>query len=102
MKGTEIYDAAVACYVVSVIPVEALMEVMHRVLKPQGKLYIVNHFTPRNFLGKIEKLLSVPALWFHFRLYFNPSMIPMDGFKIVHQEKIGWLNSYETIVLQKT
>ncbi|MBX9450137.1 MAG: class I SAM-dependent methyltransferase [Taibaiella sp.] len=87
MEGAEIYDAAVACYVVSVMPIEAFMETMYRILKPQGKLYIVNHFTPRNFLGKIEKLLSGPASWFHFRLYFNPSMIPMDGFRIVHQEK---------------
>lgn len=102
MKDIEVYDAVVACYVVSVIPTEALMEAILRMLRPQGKLYIVNHFTPQNFLGKIEKLLSGLASWFHFRLYFKPSMIPMDGFTIVHQEKIGWLNSYETLVLQKS
>lgn len=54
------FDKVVAMYVVSVAPDPVrLMNEMRRVCKPDGELYIVNHFHhPRTVIGGIERLTA--------------------------------------------
>ena len=54
------FDKVVAMYVVSVVERPAkLLEELHRVCKPDGEIFIVNHFQSDNALiGGIEKALS--------------------------------------------
>ena len=54
------FDKVVAMYVVSVVERPArLLEELHRVCKPDGEIFIVNHFQSDNrILGGIEKALS--------------------------------------------
>lgn len=54
------FDKVVAMYVVSVVPHPSrLVDEMRRVCKPDGDIYIVNHFhSPNPLVGKVESLLA--------------------------------------------
>jgi len=54
------FDKVVAMYVVSVVPHPVrLVDEMRRVCKPDGDIFIVNHFhSPNPFVGKVETLLA--------------------------------------------
>lgn len=54
------FDKVVAMYVVSVVPRPArLLEELHRVCKPDGEIYIVNHVRSGNpIVGAVEKGLA--------------------------------------------
>ena len=69
------FDKVVAMYVVSVVQEPArLLRELHRVCKPDGEIFIVNHFQSENrIIGGIEKALSgfSSTLGFHpdFKLH---------------------------------
>jgi phosphatidylethanolamine/phosphatidyl-N-methylethanolamine N-methyltransferase len=54
------FDKVVAMYVVSVVPRPArLLEELHRVCRPHGEIFIVNHFQSENRVrGAIERMLG--------------------------------------------
>lgn len=54
------FDKVVAMYVVSVVPhPERLIDEMRRVCKPDGDIFIVNHFhSPNPLVGGVETLLA--------------------------------------------
>ncbi|MFL6621939.1 MAG: class I SAM-dependent methyltransferase [Sulfurifustaceae bacterium] len=54
------FDIVVAMYVVSVVPhPRRLVDEMRRVCKPNGEIFIVNHFhSPNPIVGKAESLLA--------------------------------------------
>lgn len=54
------FDKVVAMYVVSVVPRPAkLLEELHRVCKPDGEIFIVNHFHSENrVVGALERVLG--------------------------------------------
>jgi phosphatidylethanolamine/phosphatidyl-N-methylethanolamine N-methyltransferase len=54
------FDKVVAMYVVSVVPRPAkLLEELHRVCRPDGEIFIVNHFQSENrVVGTLERILG--------------------------------------------
>jgi phosphatidylethanolamine/phosphatidyl-N-methylethanolamine N-methyltransferase len=66
------FDKVVAMYVVSVVPRPAkLLEELHRVCRPDGEIFIVNHFQSENrFVGAIERALA----GFSSQIGFNPDL----------------------------
>ena len=54
------FDKVVAMYVVSVVPRPArLLEELHRVCRPDGEIFIVNHFQSENpVMGTLERMLG--------------------------------------------
>ena len=58
--ASDSFDAVVAMYVVSVVPhPKRLVDEMRRVCKPNGEIFIVNHFhSPNPIVGKAESLLA--------------------------------------------
>lgn len=71
------FDKVVAMYVASVVPnPKRLVDEMRRVCKPQGELFIVNHFHSDNpVLARCEKLLAPLSKL----VGFHPDF-PMDDF----------------------
>lgn len=57
---SDTFDKVVAMYVVSVVPhPKRLVDEMRRVCKPNGEIFIVNHFhSPNPIVGKAESLLA--------------------------------------------
>lgn len=71
------FDKVVAMYVASVVPhPERLVDEMRRVCKPDGELFIVNHFhNPNPFIARFEKLIAPLSKMLGFRPDFS-----LDGF----------------------
>lgn len=67
------FDMVVAMYVVSVTPHPArLVNEMRRVCKPDGELYIVNHFHHTNpFVGGVERMIAPLSRQMGFRPDFS-------------------------------
>jgi phosphatidylethanolamine/phosphatidyl-N-methylethanolamine N-methyltransferase len=66
------FDKVVAMYVVSVVPRPAkLLEELHRVCRPHGEIFVVNHFQSENpVLGSVERALA----GFSSQIGFNPDL----------------------------
>jgi len=54
------FDKVVAMYVVSVVPRPAkLLEELHRICRPDGEIFLVNHFQSENrVMGALERVLG--------------------------------------------
>lgn len=67
------FDKVVAMYVASVVPhPECLVNEMRRVCKPEGELFIVNHFqNPSPFIARFEKLIAPLSRMLGFRPDFS-------------------------------
>jgi phosphatidylethanolamine/phosphatidyl-N-methylethanolamine N-methyltransferase len=66
------FDKVVAMYVVSVVPRPAkLLEELHRICRPDGEIFLVNHFGSENrVMGAVERVLgSVSA-----QIGFDPNV----------------------------
>jgi phosphatidylethanolamine/phosphatidyl-N-methylethanolamine N-methyltransferase len=66
------FDKVVAMYVVSVVPRPAkLLEELHRVCKPDGEIFLVNHFQSENrVLGGLERAIGA----FSSQIGFDPQV----------------------------
>ncbi|HEU4923839.1 MAG TPA: methyltransferase domain-containing protein [Burkholderiales bacterium] len=66
------FDKVVAMYVVSVVPRPGkLLEELHRVCRPDGDIFIVNHFQSENpIVGRLERALA----GFSSQIGFNPDL----------------------------
>lgn len=66
------FDYVVLSHVIAVVddPGQLLQEI-GRVLKPGGRLFILNHFTPDNWLGYIDRGFAAFSKMFHFRSVFK-------------------------------
>ncbi len=82
----QIFDYVIISHVIAVVddPEELLSEA-YRVLKRGGKLFILNHFTPQNWLRHLDYSFQTLSKIFHFRSVFE----------------IGSLNSIKKFVLLK-
>ena len=76
------FDKVVAMYVVSVVPRPAkLLEELHRVCRPDGEIFVVNHFQSENpLMGALERMLG----GFSSQIGFDPQvdlrqLVPADG-----------------------
>jgi len=101
--GEEVFDYVVLSHVIAVTkkPEKMLTEVF-RVLKPKGKLFILNHFTPNNALKFLDALFNPIGKWLHFKsLFFQHDLTTLQRFSSVAQESIGKLSYFKLLILQK-
>jgi phosphatidylethanolamine/phosphatidyl-N-methylethanolamine N-methyltransferase len=67
----ESFDYIVLSHVIAVVnDPERLLEEVYRVLKPSGKILILNHFTPNNWLAVIDRSFMLVSKIFHFKSVF--------------------------------
>lgn len=98
-----VFDYAVLSHVVAVTeqPEKMLNEVF-RVLKPGGKLFILNHFTPDNALKYVDKIFNPISKLLHFKsLFFQHDLKTLQRFSAVEQESVGKLSYFKILILQK-
>jgi phosphatidylethanolamine/phosphatidyl-N-methylethanolamine N-methyltransferase len=90
------FDKVVAMYVVSVVARPAkLLEELHRVCKPHGEIFIVNHFRSDNrFLGAVEKALS----GFSSQLGFHPDFDLREVLPDFQAGDVSRVNLFQKVV----
>ena len=92
--GDNSFDMVVAMYVVSVTPHPArLVNEMRRVCKPEGELYIVNHFHHTNpFVGGVERMIAPLSRQMGFRPDFSmKNFIKETGLDVVERIPVNLL-----------
>lgn len=97
------FDYIVLSHVIAVINhPDKLLEESYRVLKPNGKVYILNHFTPTNWLRHIDTSFQVFARWFHFKSFFRIDSIPaIQKFTLLKEVNIDKLSYFKLLIYSK-
>ncbi|RJQ47808.1 MAG: methyltransferase domain-containing protein [Gammaproteobacteria bacterium] len=86
------FDKVVAMYVASVVPHPArLVDEMRRVCRPEGELYIVNHFQHSNpVVGGVERLIAPLSRLLGFRPDFSlENFLDQTGLDVVEQTPVN-------------
>lgn len=79
-----------------------LLEEVYRVIKPQGKIFILNHFTPENWLGHVDRALGVVSKMLHFKSFFSLSDIAsIKRFRLVKEINLGFASYFKLLIYQK-
>jgi phosphatidylethanolamine/phosphatidyl-N-methylethanolamine N-methyltransferase len=88
--GDRSFDYVVLSHVIAVVddPEKVLSET-YRVLKPGGKVFILNHFTPDNWLRHIDKAFQPVSRLLYFRSVFVIHSFPAIQ-KFVPDQEIGF------------
>ncbi len=88
------FDKVVAMYVASVVPhPDRLVAEMHRVCKPGGELFIVNHFHSDNpLIARVEKMIAPLSRMLGFRPDFSLNKFLRDtGLEVVDKSQVNLL-----------
>ena len=90
------FDKVVAMYVVSVVARPArLLQELHRVCRPDGEIFIVNHFRSENrFIGAVEKALA----GFSPQLGFRPDFDLREVLPEYHNGDVSRVNLFQKVV----
>jgi phosphatidylethanolamine/phosphatidyl-N-methylethanolamine N-methyltransferase len=97
------FDYVVLSHVIAVVeqPNQVLDEV-YNVLKPKGKVFILNHFTPNNWLQYIDKSFDLLSRTIHFKSFFSIDHLKaMERFSMVKQISLGKLSYFKLLILEK-
>ncbi len=100
------FDKVVALYVASVVPhPDKLIAEMERVCKPDGELYIVNHFCSTNpFIAFFEGLIS-PILTKMFGYQSGvklDDLVKQTGIEIIEQSRVNFLGNWTFLKVKNT
>lgn len=97
------FDYIVMSHILSVTkdPNQMILEA-YRLLQPNGKLFILNHFTPKNFLYYIDYGFHPISSLFYFKSFFKiDTLAALNSFKKEKEITLGRLNYYKLIILKK-
>jgi phosphatidylethanolamine/phosphatidyl-N-methylethanolamine N-methyltransferase len=97
------FNYVVLSHVIAVVdqPEQLLAEVW-RVLKPGGQMFILNHFTPDNSLGYIDKAFRPISKLLHFRSVFYIRQIKtIQKFALLEEVGFGLASYFKLLIYQK-
>lgn len=97
------FDVVVAMYVMSVVPdPQNVLSEMQRVCRPNGKIFIVNHFSQdHGFLNKIERLLEPYADSLGWRPHFLiDGVLATVGLTVLEQKPVPPLGVFTMLVCE--
>ena len=109
MNGEELlfedaqFDYVVLCHVIAVVdnPEQLLVEVF-RVLKPNGKIFILNHFTPDNWLKYVDHAFRLISKSFHFKSVFHLGEVKsISKFKLLKEILFQPASYFKLLIYQK-
>lgn len=94
------FDYVVICHVLAVVKnSDQLLEQVYKVLKPGGKLFILNHFTPDNWRRYIDWAFQPLSSLFHFKSTFYLHRIKgLQRFSLHKQTELGKGSYYKLLI----
>jgi phosphatidylethanolamine/phosphatidyl-N-methylethanolamine N-methyltransferase len=110
MSGEELlfpderFDYVILSHVIAVVEdPEKLLDEVHRVLKPNGKVFILNHFTPNNWLRYVDKAFENFSTLLYFKSVFHVSGVRRPGkFKLLEEFDAGLFSYFKILIYEKT
>jgi phosphatidylethanolamine/phosphatidyl-N-methylethanolamine N-methyltransferase len=99
----ETFDYVVLSHVIAVVDnPERVLEETYRVLKTNGKVFILNHFTPTNWLRYIDNSFRVVSKIFHFRsIFYIDSLYTIKKFTLLKEIRVGRLSYFKLLIYSK-
>jgi len=99
----EAFDYVVLSHVIAVVDdPEQLLEEALRVLKPNGRIFILNHFTPSNPLKYIDYFFYAFSKKLHFRSVFHiHDLKAIQKNKLLKEVRFGLLSYFKLLIYQK-
>ncbi len=97
------FDYVVLCHVLSVTANPArMLEEAHRVLRPGGRLFVLNHETPTNAWRHLDKMLIPLARRLRFQSWFRlESISGVDRFRGKRLASVGLFGLMNAYSLEK-
>lgn len=97
------FDYVVISHVLAVTKnPDQLLEQVYKVLKPGGKLFILNHFTPDNWLRYADWAFHPLSSLFHFKSsFYLHSIKGLQRFSLLKQKELGKGSYYKLLIFCK-
>lgn len=97
------FDYVVICHVLAVTKnPDQLLKQIFKVLKPGGKLFILNHFTPGNWLRYVDWVFQPLSSLFHFKSSFHLTDIKeLQQFSLHKQTELGKSSYFKLLIFCK-
>ncbi len=101
--ANQTFDYVVLSHVISVVEnPEKLLEETYRVLKPGGKIFILNHFTQKNWLRHIDNSLQALSKIFHFKsVFYINSLTAIKKFTLLKEISFGEFCYFKLLIYGK-
>jgi phosphatidylethanolamine/phosphatidyl-N-methylethanolamine N-methyltransferase len=99
----ESFDYVVLSHTIAVVDnPEKLLEESYRVLKPNGKIFILNHFTPKNWLKVIDYSFYFFSKMFHFKSVFHVEELKtLAKFRLEKEVDFGAFSYFKLLIYCK-
>lgn len=99
----QIFNYIILSHVITVVDnPEKLLQEAHRVLKPDGKIYILNHFTPKNWLKYVDNTFQILAKFFHFKsVFYIDSLDAIKKFTFLKEISFGKFSYFKLLIYCK-
>ena len=97
------FDYIVLSHIISVVSdPDRLIDEVFRVLKPNGKVFILNHFTPDNWLKYVDRAFGVISKRLHFKSVFHiTDFTAINKFSLIKEVRFGSLSYFKLLIYQK-
>ena len=97
------FDYIVISHVIAVVDnPEKVIEESYRVLKPNGKIYILNHFTPKNWLRHLDNSFQIFSKTFHFKsVFYIESVTTINKFTLLKEICFGKFSYFKLLIYFK-
>lgn len=97
------FDYIVLSHVIAVVgDPEQLMSEVLRVLKPHGQVFILNHFTPGNWLKYIDRSFTPLSRMLHFKSVFHIEEIAViKKLTLLKELGLGLASYFKLLIYQK-
>lgn len=97
------FDFIILSHVIAVVDnPEKLLEECYRVLKPKGKVFILNHFTPNNWLRHYDIFFKFLSKKLYFKSVFNiESIEAIKKFRMLEEICFGKLSYFKLLIYTK-
>jgi len=99
----QVFDYVILSHVIAVVEdPEKLLEEVYRVLKPNGKVFILNHFTPDNWLKYLDKTFEIISKLAFFKSMFQISNVrSIEKFKLLMEINAGLSSYFKILIYEK-
>jgi phosphatidylethanolamine/phosphatidyl-N-methylethanolamine N-methyltransferase len=99
----EAFDYIILSHVIAVVEdPEKVLEEVYRVLKLGGKVFILNHFTPDNWLKYLDISVAGISKLFHFKSVFHiTSLQKIEKFKLLNAFAADPFSYFKILIYEK-
>lgn len=100
----QIFDYVILSHVLAVVDSpDKLLEEAHRVLKPGGQIFILNHFTPKNWLRHIDHSFQFVSKLLHFKSIFYISRLnAIKKFTLLREVDVNQFSYFKLLIYARS